>query len=156
MLNSVRNSESMNISLLDQMTCDKFFCTAEFTVQINNIKKMRPGLQVMTIPSFDEMVASPAEHYVFDKSWAEAQDEHILICHTSGSTGKLDHIGFTTRVVDPMDQANQSQYPLPMRTTLCTRRRRKFRLIRGGRQWTIPCTTFQWVENSSALSLPSM
>ena len=89
MLNSVRNSESGNLSLLEEMHCDKFFCTSEFVSQISKMKKHRPDLAVITVPLFEEIIASPVEHFPFEKTWETAQDEPILVCHTSGSTGTI-------------------------------------------------------------------
>ncbi|KAI9818373.1 MAG: putative NRPS-like protein biosynthetic cluster [Pycnora praestabilis] len=87
LLSSVRNSESGNLSLLDELDCTKFFCSAEFTSKITSLKDGKPGLEVFTIPSFDEMLEGLRKPYGYEKTYTEARMDPVVICHTSGSTG---------------------------------------------------------------------
>ncbi|KAK4986085.1 putative NRPS-like protein biosynthetic cluster [Elasticomyces elasticus] len=87
MLNSVRNSDSGNLSLLEETVCDKFFCSTEFAGGIRNLQKKKPDLQVFVIPTFEEMLGGVDKTFPYNKPWLESHEDPILICHTSGSTG---------------------------------------------------------------------
>lgn len=88
MLNSVRNSDSGNLSLLEETVCDKFFCSSEFEAGVKSLQKKSPSLNVFAIPTFEEMSNGAGTHYPYNKPWFESHEDPILICHTSGSTGK--------------------------------------------------------------------
>ncbi|KAI9808850.1 MAG: putative NRPS-like protein biosynthetic cluster [Pycnora praestabilis] len=78
LLASVRNSTSGNLSLLNELNSSKFFCSSEFTSKASDLKKGKADLEVLTIPSFDDMVQGKAEHYPYEKNWEEARDDPII------------------------------------------------------------------------------
>ena len=52
------------------------------------MKNLVNGLQLYQLPSYQEIVATNAAEYSWDKTFVEAENDPILICHTSGSTGE--------------------------------------------------------------------
>jgi len=95
LLPSIRNSVSGNVSLLKETKCTKFFCSTEMTSKVDDLKK-EVGLESFTLPTFDEMLEERTGYYPYEVTFAEADTDPILICHTSGSTGSpkpivLDH-----------------------------------------------------------------
>jgi len=46
------------------------------------------GLQLYELPSYQEIIATKTDDYIWDRTFAEAENDPILICHTSGSTGE--------------------------------------------------------------------
>lgn len=47
------------------------------------------------IPSIEDMLASPLKHYSYNKTFTEAENDPIICCHTSGSTGAPKPIQLT-------------------------------------------------------------
>lgn len=52
-----------------------------------DIKKLRPDLEILEIPSLSEILESETELYPFNKNYGEAEDDICLIIHSSGTTG---------------------------------------------------------------------
>lgn len=89
MVPSARNSESNNVSLLEEVKCNWFFCSSEYTSRIQGLKERRkPDLAVYTIPTLNEMLATVNKPCAYEKPWDEVRRDPILICHTSGTTSK--------------------------------------------------------------------
>ncbi|KAK5024923.1 hypothetical protein LTS07_008301 [Exophiala sideris] len=59
------------------------------------MRSLVKGLQLHQLPSYQEIVATKADEYTWDKTFAEAENDPILICHTSGSTGAPKPITLT-------------------------------------------------------------
>ncbi|KAK5172165.1 uncharacterized protein LTR77_003803 [Saxophila tyrrhenica] len=95
LLPSTRNSESGNLSLLYNLNCTKFFCSSEWVPQVERLKQTKMDLQIFEIPSIENTLASPTKHYPYDKTFAEAENDPIICCHTSGSTGAPKPIQLT-------------------------------------------------------------
>ncbi|KAK5019019.1 putative NRPS-like protein biosynthetic cluster [Cryomyces antarcticus] len=92
---SVRNSDSGYLSLLEATKCTKFICSSELLAKGKHIKDLVPNLQLVQLPSFDEMLSGNIADYPYDKNFAEAENDPVLICHTSGSTGAPKPITLT-------------------------------------------------------------
>ncbi|TKA57030.1 hypothetical protein B0A49_10497 [Cryomyces minteri] len=92
---SVRNSDSGYLSLLEATKCTKFVCSSELLAKGKHIKDLVPNLQLVQLPSFDEMLSGNIADYPYDKTFAEAENDPVLICHTSGSTGAPKPITLT-------------------------------------------------------------
>lgn len=90
MVPSIRNSLSMNIALLKRTNCDKIFYSKEVAHLVEELKAARPSVVAVLMPSLDDLIESRCEVYPYNKTFAEAEDHPVLICHTSGSTGKSD------------------------------------------------------------------
>ncbi|KAH0841821.1 hypothetical protein FOPE_06639 [Fonsecaea pedrosoi] len=92
---SIRNSDAGYLSLLEATKCTKFVCTSELIDRASHIKGMVDDLQVFTLPSYRKLIAEETPEYVYEKTFAEAEDDPVLICHTSGSTGAPKPITLT-------------------------------------------------------------
>jgi len=45
-------------------------------------------LQILQVPSLDDMLVDASEHYPYHKDFATARWDPIVVLHSSGSTGK--------------------------------------------------------------------
>ncbi len=95
---SVRNSESGNLSLLNELNCSKLIHSPEFGARIDGLKQAKPGTQSWILPMLDELLTGQAKHFPYEKSWPEAQNDPVMIAHTSGSTGAPKPITITNGV----------------------------------------------------------
>lgn len=87
LLPSARNSIQGNISLLHETKCSKVFYSADMATKVEEWKQGKPDVQLYPMESLKTLVSSTAEHYAYDKTFADAIQDPILLCHTSGSTG---------------------------------------------------------------------
>ena len=87
LLPSVRNSESGNLSLLHELHITKFLCSEDVVPKIEQLRANKPDLNIHTVPLIERMMEEPTTHYPYNKTFEEAQNDPIIICHTSGSTG---------------------------------------------------------------------
>ena len=87
LLPSTRNSDDAFLHLLKATECNKFICGPERKARVLDVKKLRPDLEVIEIPSLAEMLASETQHYPYNRTYEEAEDEPCLIIHSSGTTG---------------------------------------------------------------------
>jgi len=87
LLPSPRNSESGNLSLLHELKITKFLCSEDVVPRIEELQAKKPDLRIYAVPLIERMIEEPARHYLYNKTFDEAQNDPIIICHTSGSTG---------------------------------------------------------------------
>lgn len=92
---STRNALPNTKTFLDSTKCSHLFYVSAMHAQAIALQELCPDLQVFQVPSFDEMLSSPAKHYPYRKTWAEAKDDVFLIVHTSGSTGFPKPLSYT-------------------------------------------------------------
>ena len=95
MVPSVRNSLSMNLALLRETNCDKIFYSQEVAKTVQELAQERPSIVAVPMPSLEELLDSRPNHFPYEKDFDEAEDDPVLICHTSGSTGKFAHPVFS-------------------------------------------------------------
>ncbi|CAI7667563.1 unnamed protein product [Penicillium bialowiezense] len=88
-LPSTRNSDEAHVHLLKATTCSKFFFTEERQTRILEIQALCSTLDIFQVPAVKTMLAdkSGLRHYAYTKSYADAEDDTILIIHSSGTTG---------------------------------------------------------------------
>lgn len=89
MVPSIRNSLPMNLSLLIETDCDRIFYSQEVARTVQELKEERPGMVAVLMPSLDELLESRPNHFPYEKDFDHAENDPVIICHTSGSTGKL-------------------------------------------------------------------
>lgn len=89
-LPSTRNSDEAHVHLLKATTCSKFFFTEERQTRILEIQALCSTLDIFQVPAVKTMLAdkSGLRHYAYTKSYADAEDDTILIIHSSGTTGE--------------------------------------------------------------------
>ncbi|GAW27362.1 putative NRPS-like enzyme [Rosellinia necatrix] len=84
---SPRNPPTTNLSLLQQTICTKLVYTAEVAPLIKPLINLLPALRTEALPSFDQMLCSNPQPYPYEKDFDHAENEPILVLHSSGSTG---------------------------------------------------------------------
>ncbi|KAL8639148.1 MAG: hypothetical protein Q9228_003782 [Teloschistes exilis] len=87
LLPSPRNTTSINDSLLDQTQCSKFLVSSEMMPKAKAQQQEKSQLEVVQVPSLNDMLVDSSEHYPFEKDFATARFEPIVVLHSSGSTG---------------------------------------------------------------------
>lgn len=97
MVPSLRNSDDNYISLFENTNTVGLIHASPFSQKAADLKARRPSLKVHQIASSAEIFEkSPsARLYPYTKTWAEAKNDQIFICHTSGSTGNPKPIIYT-------------------------------------------------------------
>lgn len=90
MIPSVRNSESQHLSVFKAAQCTRVLHTAMFKPVIARIKEQRPELQSFPVPHLDQLIEVRCARYEYNKKWADARTDPIVIAHSSGSTGRFD------------------------------------------------------------------
>lgn len=88
MIPSVRNALSQHLSVFEAAACDKVFYTVEMEQTVIALKQANPSIQSVLVPSLDELINTPSEHYEYNRTWAEGRTDPIIIAHSSGSTGR--------------------------------------------------------------------
>ncbi|EXJ84556.1 hypothetical protein A1O3_05225 [Capronia epimyces CBS 606.96] len=96
---SIRNSDAGYLSLLEATSCTKFVCTSELMARGEHIRSLVGDrrLELVQLTSYQAICAmsTSVKDYPYDKTFAEAENDPILICHTSGSTGAPKPITLT-------------------------------------------------------------
>ena len=88
LLPSMRNAPWMNLSLLEQTECSKFFCSPEMAPLVRKLQVEKAGLDVFEVPSLADLILGRTEYYSYKEVFEDARWNPILILHSSGSTGK--------------------------------------------------------------------
>lgn len=73
---------------MHQTNSKKLLHAEELAPLIKPLKELGPSLSFDTVPSFQVMFDSQAEHYPYEKSFEEARSDPIVVLHSSGSTGE--------------------------------------------------------------------
>ncbi|CZR57114.1 related to NRPS-like enzyme [Phialocephala subalpina] len=94
LLPSVRNSTANNVFLLQETSCKTVLCTKSLERVAKELRE-HVDVQILMIPSWNEMVCPLPKSYVYTKTWEEARDDQIIVLHTSGSTGNPKPIPYT-------------------------------------------------------------
>src|SRR5262245_53778993 len=103
MIPSVRNSESQHLSVFEAASCTRVLYTPNFSSKISDIQTIKSELRGFAVPELDELINSPSKHYDYNKSWAEARTDPIIIAHSSGSTGNPKPTTITNGVFSTYD-----------------------------------------------------
>lgn len=82
-----RNSSAQNRSLLERASCTALLYTEEMARTITELRKESTCITLLKVKSFDDILSTHSQHFVFEKSFAQAEKDPILILHSSGSTG---------------------------------------------------------------------
>lgn len=97
------NAISHNSTLFNSANCHTLFCAVEMEPLGKVLADKFPGLNIIQVPSYEEMIKSPVEHYPYLKTWEEAKDNKFLILHTSGSTAAPKALSFTNGFFATLD-----------------------------------------------------
>ncbi|PWY91620.1 NRPS-like enzyme [Aspergillus sclerotioniger CBS 115572] len=85
-LTSPRNSVAAHSSLLKRLNCTKLVAPVPRPASVTAILEAQT-LDVLDVPSVDDLVNKEYPHFDFHKSYPEAAEESLAVIHTSGSTG---------------------------------------------------------------------
>ncbi len=77
----------MNRSLLEQTNCSKFLYSPEMAQKVHHLQLEKGELQILAVPSLDNMIREYSKPYPFEVNFADVQWDPILILPSSGSTG---------------------------------------------------------------------
>lgn len=106
MLPSPRNSQEHQSSLFNATSSTCLFYGAGMERQVEIVKSAKPDTLTYAIPSFDDLVQQGGRLGLFESRCSIGQDEHILVIHTSGSTGVPKPIFLTNGFLSLLDPAN--------------------------------------------------
>lgn len=87
MIPSVRNSFTQHLAVFEEAKCTRVLHTSNFDSVIGQIKEKQSALRSYSVPELDVLLHTPSEHYEYNKTWAEAKNDPVVIAHSSGSTG---------------------------------------------------------------------
>jgi len=76
------------VGLLDQTACSKILYAGELASIVGQLQKTRENTQTSQNPSMNDILDARSHHYPYEKQFSEAQNDPIVILHSSGSTGK--------------------------------------------------------------------
>lgn len=88
---STRNSDEAHVHLLKATHCSKFFFSEERQARAMEIQALSPALELYQIPDVKTILGDERgqSHYAYNKSYADAENDTILIIHSSGTTGEF-------------------------------------------------------------------
>ena len=115
LLPSPKNALLNTVSLLESTSCKVLFYSEPLGEQVVALSKLVSDLEIIRIPSLEEMVNTNAEHYPYTKSWEEAKNEVVMIVHTSGSTGAPKPIYYTNQFIGGAVDSQELVPPIPGR-----------------------------------------
>ncbi|KAL1969482.1 hypothetical protein VTN77DRAFT_8920 [Rasamsonia byssochlamydoides] len=110
-LPSTRNSDDAFLHLLKATDCQKFVYGAERKNRVFDIKKLRPDLEIVEIPSLSEMIEGQSPLYPYDKTYDEEEDKIAFVIHSSGTTGLPKPVHITHGYIGVFD--NTINLPCP-------------------------------------------
>ncbi|GFN18907.1 NRPS-like enzyme [Aspergillus tubingensis] len=108
-LTSPRNSVAAHSSLFNRLSCTKLVTPVPHPPPVKAILEGHT-LDILEVPSVDELISKEYAHFEFSKTYPEAAGEVLAVIHTSGSTGIPKPIFWThdtackhmhTTVLDP-------------------------------------------------------
>jgi thioester reductase-like protein len=111
MLPSPRNSQEHQSSLFDATNSTCLFYDSKMDRQAEVVRSAKPGIQTYTIPSFDELVHQGQSLGPYESRCGTHVDDHVLVMHTSGSTGAPKPIFLTNGFLSLLDPANSIPSP---------------------------------------------
>lgn len=93
---SMRNSVSMNVSLMQTTGCKRVIYSENVDAKIQELKEEATGVERVPFLGLEELLRSPkAKHYPYEQNFREVENDPALVCHTSGSTGNPKPITMT-------------------------------------------------------------
>ncbi|KAL2004119.1 hypothetical protein VTN02DRAFT_6583 [Thermoascus thermophilus] len=111
LLPSSRNSDEAFQFLLTATECSKFLYSPERKLKVLEIKNNRPNLELLEVPSLDEMLEGETSVYPYTKTFEEAEDEVSFIIHSSGTTGMPKPVPLTHGYVTILDRFSHIRSP---------------------------------------------
>ncbi|KAJ5612020.1 hypothetical protein N7510_005214 [Penicillium lagena] len=110
---SIRNSNEAHAHLLKVVGVTKFFTSAERRGRALEIQSFTPGIEVFEVPFLKTMLNAEGDFgsYPFPKTFAEAEDDTVLIIHSSGTTGMPKPVHLTNGFIGTWDAISRMEWP---------------------------------------------
>ncbi|KAE8363507.1 hypothetical protein BDV27DRAFT_129836 [Aspergillus caelatus] len=86
-LTSPRNSVAAHGSLFKRLECTKLVSPVPQPPPVKAILEAQPTLDVLDVPSVEDLINKDYPHFELSKTYLEAARETLAVIHTSGSTG---------------------------------------------------------------------
>ncbi|RAQ49456.1 NRPS-like enzyme [Aspergillus flavus] len=86
-LTSPRNSVAAHSSLFTRLECSKLVAPVPRPPPVKAILEAQPTLEILDVPSVDDLTSKDYPHFEFLKTYSEVAGETLAVIHTSGSTG---------------------------------------------------------------------
>ncbi|KAE8346860.1 hypothetical protein BDV24DRAFT_174499 [Aspergillus arachidicola] len=86
-LTSPRNSAAAHSSLFKRLECTKLVAPVPRPPPVKAILGAQPTLDILDVPSVDDLISKDYPHFTFLKTYPEVIGETLAVIHTSGSTG---------------------------------------------------------------------
>lgn len=93
------------------MACRVLLTTSPRPPAVGPVLQLHDYLQVLTTPSFEELLKTTYEHFPYNKTFQEAKGEPLVALHTSGTTGLPKPIVYTHDYAAAYVQAIQLEPP---------------------------------------------
>ncbi|MCJ1421898.1 hypothetical protein MMC32_008265 [Xylographa parallela] len=106
-----RNAAIQNQNLLERTQCTKLLYSSEMTRVVEPLQGICPQLTVIEVQTLDELLSKCSRRFIFNKTFADAQKDPILVIHSSGSTGNPKLITMTHGTLSATD--NDRYMPTP-------------------------------------------
>lgn len=85
---SPRNTVQGQVNLLGRTQCDHFVVAPAYRPFVQDLPAHRPSLKIIEVPAYDSWyTATPATPVPFNRTYAEARWDPMVVLHTSGTTG---------------------------------------------------------------------
>ncbi|KAM0164035.1 hypothetical protein ACHAPG_000785 [Botrytis cinerea] len=95
LLTSSRNTPEATKSLFKATDCQVLLTTDPKPPTVAPVVQTHDHLQVLSVPSIEELLNSTYEHFPYDKTFESAKREPLVALHTSGTTGLPKPIIYT-------------------------------------------------------------
>ncbi|KAF2456189.1 hypothetical protein BDY21DRAFT_288244 [Lineolata rhizophorae] len=92
--------------LLKTAKCTTIVCAGPVSSYplIEKTQAIRPDLRVIVVPPMSDWIArEPVPHYPYTKTFEEAEDDTVMIVHTSGTTGMPKVLRYTNGIMAAFD-----------------------------------------------------
>ena len=84
-----RNAVNQNQNLLERTQCTKLLYSLEMVRVVEVLQRTCFQVTAIEIQSLDALLSMFSQRFNFDKTFAEAHKDPILVIHSSGSTGRI-------------------------------------------------------------------
>jgi thioester reductase-like protein len=111
MLPSPRNSQEHQSSLFDAAHSTCLFYDSRMDRQAEVVRSAKPETRMYSIPSFNELVQQGETRGPYESRCGVDQNDHVLVMHTSGSTGAPKPIFLTNGFLSLLDPKNSLPPP---------------------------------------------